>query len=226
MSKHTRSKPQAVTLDDIIQYRILSVLRLSVIVAMGLSLYYREFWPFLYSVLTFVLMYLPWLIRSKVNIKLPIEFDVVLAIFMYMAVFLGKAGNAYEHFWWWDVALHTSSGFIIGFVAFLILFIKVQQRKLQASPRLIGLLIFSVGLAFGAVWEIFEYGLALVFGGNLTAAGLRDTIQDLIVDGVGALVMAWVGVRQIFKPGKGFLIRWAENFTRINSFGRRPGRDT
>lgn len=219
-----QSESSEKSLDDKIQYRILTLLRLSVVVAMGLALYYRNFWAFSYSVLALGLMYLPWLIRSKVKINLPVEFDVVLVIFMYMAVFLGKAGNAYEHFWWWDVLLHTSSGFIIGFVAFLILYIKVQQHKLQASPRLIGLLIFSVGLAFGAVWEIFEYGLALVFGGNLTAEGLRDTIWDLIVDGVGALVMAWVGVRQIFKPGKSFIIRWAENFARINSLIGRRGR--
>lgn len=204
------------TADDYIQYYLLVVLRLSVVVAMGLAAYYQELGAFLYSVLALVLMFLPRLIRSRVKVNLPIEFDVVLVIFMYMAVFLGKAGGAYDHFWWWDVILHTSSGFILGFIAFLILYIKVEQKKLHASRLLVGLLIFSVGLAFGALWEIFEYGLALIFGGNITAAGLRDTIQDLIVDSVGSLLIAWIGVRQIFDKRQGFIARWAHNFVKLN----------
>lgn len=190
-------------------------------VAMGFSIYFGEIWPFLYSLLSLVLMSLPELIKSKVNINLPIEYDIVLVIFMYMAVFLGKAGRAYDHFWWWDVLLHTSSGFIIGFIAFLILYINVRQGKLKASQKVIGLLIFSVGLAFGAVWEIFEYGLALVFGGNLTAAGLRDTIWDLIVDGVGAAIMAVIGMRQIFSDRKSFVLNLARSFIRLNPAARR-----
>jgi hypothetical protein len=221
-TEHTLSRVKS--LDDRIQYWLLVILRLSVVVAMGLALYYRDLWAFLYSILALGLMYLPWLVRSKVKINLPIEFDFVLVIFMYMAVFLGKAGGAYDHFWWWDVVLHTSSGFIIGFIAFLILYIKVKQKKLHASRMLIGLLIFSVGLAFGALWEVFEYGLALVFGGNLTVDGFRDTIQDLIVDGVGALIMAWVGVQQIFDERRGFIIRWAETFVRMNPIFKKDHR--
>lgn len=203
-------------IDDRIQYHLLRLLKFSVLVAMAFALYFREWWALVYCLLTLALMFLPRIIKSKVNVRLPIEFDMVLVLFMYAAVFLGKAGSAYNHFWWWDVVLHTSSGFIIGFIAFLILYIKVEQKKIQASRLLFGLIVFSVALAFGAIWEIAEYGLAIVFGGNLTAAGLRDTIQDLIVDGIGGLIMAWAGVRQIFdKPG-GFITRWSRNFININ----------
>lgn len=202
--------------DENIKRRLLNLLRLSVVVAMGFSVYSGEIWPFLYSLLALGLMYLPEMIKSKVNINLPIEYDIVLVIFMYMAVFLGKAGQAYDHFWWWDLLLHTSSGFIIGFIAFLILYINVRQGRLKASQRVAGLLIFSVGLAFGAVWEIFEYGLALVFGGNLTAAGLRDTIGDLIVDGIGAAIMAVIGMRQIFSDRQSIVLNLAKKFIRLN----------
>ncbi len=212
--------------DDYIQNYLLLILRLSVVVSIVLAAYYRELGAFLYSVLALILMFLPRLIKSRVKVSLPIEFDVVLVIFMYMAVFLGKAGGAYNHFWWWDVVLHTSSGFILGFIAFLILYIKIEQKKLHASRLLIGLLIFSVGLAFGALWEIVEYGLAVVFGGNITAAGLRDTIQDLIVDSIGALFIAWIGVRQIFDRRQGFIARWASNFVKMNQHikGARDGK--
>ncbi len=206
----------AISVDDRIQRYLMLLLRLSVIVAMFFALYFREWWALAYCLIALALMLLPILIRSRAKVSLPIEFDVVLVIFMYAAVFLGKAGQAYNHFWWWDVVLHTSSGFIIGFVAFLILYIKVEQKKIIASRLLVGLIIFSIALAFGALWEIVEYGLAVIFGGNLTAAGLRDTIQDLIVDGMGGLVMAWIGVGQIFDHRKGFIDRWTKNFIRAN----------
>lgn len=203
-------------MDDKIQRNLLLILRSSVIIAMFFAFVLREWGALAYCLIALALMFLPILIRSRAKISLPIEFDVVLVIFMYAAVFLGKAGHAYNHFWWWDVVLHTSSGFILGFIAFLILYVKVEQKKIMASRLLIGLIIFSVALAFGAVWEIVEYGLAVVFGGNLTAAGLRDTIQDLIVDGIGGLVMAWIGVGQIFDHKRGFITRWAKNFIRAN----------
>lgn len=208
--------PKSPSLDDRIQYYIMLLLKLSVVIAMLFALYFKAWGAVGYSVLTLLLMFLPRLIKSRAKVNLPIEFDVVLVIFVYAAVFLGKAGLAYNHFWWWDVVLHTSSGFILGFIAFLMLYVKVQQKKIQASRLLIGLIIFSIALAFGAVWEIFEYGLAEVFGGNITAAGLRDTIQDLIVDGLGGLVMAKIGVGQIFDHKQGFIARWAYNFIQAN----------
>lgn len=203
-----------VTLDDKIQYYLLVFFRASIVFGGLYAAFNDQLGAFLYSLLSLVLTFLPQIIKIKVN--LPIEFDFVLVIFMYAAVFLGKAGLAYDRFWWWDLVLHTSSGFILGFIAFLILYIKVEQKKLIANRLVIGLLIFSVGLAFGALWEIFEYGLAVVFGGNITAAGLRDTIWDLIVDSIGALAMAWVGVRQIFDKRQGFIARWAHNFVKLN----------
>ena len=221
----SKSAGDKVALDDHIQLYLLRLLKLSVVIAMGFALYYRAWGAFGFCILSLGLMFLPQLIKSRVNVRLPIEFDDVLVIFMYAAVFLGKAGSAYNHFWWWDVILHTSSGFIIGYAAFLILYIKVQQKKIQASRLLIGLIIFSIALAFGALWEIVEYGLAVVFGGNLTAAGLRDTIQDLIVDGLGGLGMAIIGIGQIFDNKKGWIARLTRNFIRVNPHIDRTVRD-
>lgn len=203
-------------LDDQIQYYLLLALKLSVFIAGVFALYFQAWGAFAYCLISLFLMWLPKLVKSKVKVRLPIEFDLVLVIFMYSAVFLGKAGQAYNHFWWWDVILHTSSGFIIGFIAFLILYIKVEQKEIQTSRWLLGLIIFCVAMAFGGVWEIVEYNLAVIFGGNLTAAGLKDTIQDLLVDGIGGLVMAWFGVRQIFDKRRGFIASWTNNFMRIN----------
>lgn len=211
-----KASVQDVSLDDKIQAYLLVFLKLSVVGAMALASYYHEWGAFLYSVLTLVLMYLPEIIKSRAKIQLPIEYDFVLVIFMYLAVFLGKVGLAYERFWWWDAALHTSSGFILAFIGFLILYVNIQQKKIQASPLLIGLIIFSLALATGALWEVYEFGYDIIFHGNAQRGSLHDTMWDLIVDGLGALVMAWIGVRQIFGQPKGFIARWTQNFIQAN----------
>ncbi len=204
------------TLDDKLQHYLLFVLKVSVVVAAGIALYYREVGAFLYCILAFILMFLPDLIKSRVKISLPIEFDVVLVVFMYASVFLGKVGGAYERFWWWDAALHTSSGFILGFIGFLVLYLNVKRQKIQASRKLLGLTIFCFALAFGAIWEIFEFGIDNILNGNLQRGSLRDTMWDLIVDSLGALVMAWIGTKLIFGEGKGFIARWTQNFLHAN----------
>lgn len=57
----------------------------------------------------------------------------------------------------------------------------------------------------GAVWEIYEFTMDSVFGTNMqkymldngTAligqAALQDTMKDIIVDAIGALVMSTIG---------------------------------
>jgi hypothetical protein len=79
-----------------------------------------------------------------------------------------------------------------------------------------GLIIFSFALAFGALWEIFEYSIDSIFGTNMQRSGLQDTMWDLIVDGLGALFMAYLGMRYVQKPSEGLIARWLKRFTDAN----------
>lgn len=198
------------------QQYLLTVLKLSVIGSMGLSVYYHLWGAFFYSILSLGLMFLPSLLKSRAKINLPIEFDVVLAIFMYASVFLGKVGQAYERFWWWDGALHTSAGFIVAFIGFLVLYINIQRGKIQANRLLVGVTIFCFALALGALWEIFEFGLDTLLNGDLQRSSLQDTMWDLIVDSIGALIMARVGIGQIFDNQKGIIHRLTIKFIKEN----------
>ncbi len=161
-------------------------------------------------------MFTPELIESRVKIELPAEFDLAIVGFLYMSIFLGEAINAYETFWWWDAVLHTGSGVILSFAGFLLLYTKVKQGKLQASPILLGIIIFSLGLAFGVVWEIFEFAVDSLFGTSMQKSGLVDTMWDLIVDGAGALIMAYIGAHYIHYGGKGPFHRLIRKFLILN----------
>ncbi len=210
------SNPAVVTLDDKVQYFILKILKISVFIAIGFALYFQEYGAVLYSMLALLLMFIPRIIRSQANIKLPIEYEFVLVVFMFASVFLGKVGEAYERFWWWDAALHTSSGFILGFVAFLILYIMVKDNRLQASKLFVGLAIVSFAVAMGALWEIFEFAVDGLAGGDLQKGSLQDTMWDLVVDSIGAVIIAVIGAQKIFGNNQGLVSRWTNKFVKLN----------
>ena len=45
----------------------------------------------------------------------------------------------------------------------------------------------------GGIWEIFEFGMDSFFGLNMQKSGLVDTMWDLVVDTIGALVISLLG---------------------------------
>jgi hypothetical protein len=208
--------PRSWPLDAKILHFLLVLLKFSVLAAIGWALLYGKWEFFFLCSLALLLMYLPEFIESRVKVSLPIEFDLVLVVFIYAAIFLGEAIDAYERFWWWDAALHISSGIIIGFAGFLMLYVQTLRGKISASPMFTGLIIFSFALAFGAIWEVFEYSMDQTFGLNMQKNGLQDTMSDLIVDGWGALAMAFVGARFIGSNGQGIIRRWVQKFINAN----------
>ena len=53
--------------------------------------------------------------------------------FIFFSVYLGSVRGYYGKFWWWDVALHTSSGFILGIAGFLA---DGVRKFLARNPKL------------------------------------------------------------------------------------------
>lgn len=198
------------------QNYIMLFLKASVAAAIVLTLLLGEWELFFLSILALILMFLPEIIENSVKIRLPIEFDLVLVLFIYAAIFLGGVVDAYDRIWWWDALLHISSGFILGFAGFLLLYVKTLQQKIQAGPLLFGLVIFCFGVAFGAVWEIFEFAVDGFFGTNMQKNGLQDTMWDLIVDSLGALVIAVIGSRFVQNPRQGMIAQWIKRFIEAN----------
>lgn len=182
---------------------LLWLLRLVILGTALWSLVNLNWESFFLSVLAYILSFIPEIIELRFKTILPVEFDFTIALFVFLSVFLGEVGDVYERFFWWDALLHLSSGFILGYVAFLWLYIKVQQEKIDAGPKMYGFIIFCVALALGALWEIFEFFIDQFFGFNMQKSGLIDTMWDLIIDALGAGVMSFVGVMYMKNGGIG-----------------------
>ena len=101
---------------------------------------------------------------------------------------------------------------------------------MNLSPLFVAVFAFCFALSLGALWEIYEFAADCFLGTNMQKfapdsgaalvgqAALRDTMKDLIVDAVGAVVTSTVGYISL-KYEKG----WIENLTIRIGKGKKGG---
>lgn len=190
-----------------IHYIITLFIRITLILAF-IGAVYNQRWTVLFAIiLTFILTFLPRLFEKRYKIYLPVEFEIIIIVFLYATLFLGEVHGYYDKFWWWDALLHTGSAIAFGFIGFVILYILDKSGRIKTKPIWIAIFSFCFAVAIGAVWEIFEFSMDQIFGFAMQKSGLIDTMWDLIVDSIGALIASVLGYfyiqkREIFLFGK------------------------
>lgn len=142
-----------------------------------------------------LLTLLPGLVRHNYKVFLPVEFDLLAILFIFATLFLGEVHGYYTLFWWWDVILHTSSGFLLGIAGFLLVYVLNEEKRihLKMKPGFVALFAFVFAVAIGAVWEIVEFVIDSTTGLQMQRGGLTDTMWDLVVDSLGAGFIAVIG---------------------------------
>lgn len=152
-------------------------------------------------------MTLPGLLSHRFQIEIPSNMLVLYAIFLYGAIFLGEVRSFYYTVPHWDTILHTFSGGMLGALgfSFVTLLNKTDKIPLNLSPIFVAIFAFCFAVTLGVVWEIYEFTFdgilhlnmqkfALESGEQLIGrAALQDTMKDLIVDCLGAFIMALLG---------------------------------
>ena len=190
---------------------------LKVILALGAVLLFLQgrYQAGLEVALILLITMAPILLGKRFDVQIPHEIETLAVIFVYMALFLGEVRGYYSRFWWWDVVLHTGSGFLLGILGFLLVYVLNENKeiRLELHPKFIALFAFMFAMGMGALWEIFEFGMDQLFGMNMQKSGLIDTMWDLIVDGIGALIISIIGYGFMARgSGESFLIKWIDVF--------------
>lgn len=168
------------------------VFQIIVIIAAIYSLYKQSWLNLFFSVSTFVLMYFPSMIEKHLEVDYPEEFEILIMVFIFASLFLGEF-TFYKMFWWWDAILHGLSGLIIATFAFSLVYILNRGKKIRLNPFFVALFSFCFAVALGALWEIFEFTMDQILNINMQKSGLVDTMQDLILDSIGALIISMIG---------------------------------
>lgn len=201
---------------DKIQLYATWFLRITLIIAIIISIINKRPSIIFITSLILLLTFLPDFIEKKSIIHFPIEFEFVIILFIYASIFLGEVNKFYDIFWWWDIALHTISGLAIGFAGFMILFTLYNKRKIESSAFIIAFFSFMFAIGIGTIWEIFEFSMDQIFKLNMQKSGLVDTMSDLIVDSIGALVTSFIGYQYIKGDKNPIFKRLIKKFIIIN----------
>ena len=165
-------------------------------------------------ILGLCVMSLPSLMAKKWRLMLPTAIHVMYYAFLYCAVFLGEVFSFYDLIPCWDTILHFSSGAMLAALGVILIdFLNHEERiRISLSPLFVSLFAFCFALAMGAVWEIYEYIADGLLGLNMQKfiladgtvlsgrLALTDTMDDLIIDALAALIVA--AAAYIFNPAR------------------------
>jgi hypothetical protein len=140
---------------------------------------------------------LPALLERNYDIPL----DPWLGVWITAAVFFHTIGSAgfYARVWWWDHLTHSLSASLIAGAGYTTLrAVDLHSEAIRIPTRFAFVFILVVVLAFGVVWELFEFGLDLLADETgvtmpLAQHGLDDTVLDMTYNTLGALVVAIFG---------------------------------
>ncbi len=173
------------------------------------------------AVLTFgisVLTLLPAVVSKRFSVNLPTELEFIIIVFIFASLFLGEIRDWYNRYWWWDAVLHTGSGLMLGMLAFLLVYVMNREERVNVkmNPLFVALFSFTFAVASGAVWEIFEYTMDRNFGMNMQKSGLVDTMWDLIVDTIGALIVSVFGFWYLKYGTRSIFVNWIQDFVKQN----------
>ena len=162
---------------------------------------------FIQCLLGLLVLSLPSIAEKKWKLSIPHFIYIMYYIFLYCAIFLGEVLSFYYLVPHWDVILHSFSGAMLGALGFILVswLNDAKQVSVSLSPAFVALFAFCFALTCGTLWEIYEYTFDGLLGLNMqkftTADGvvlaghdaLRDTMKDVIVDGVSAFAVALLG---------------------------------
>lgn len=163
-------------------------------------------------------MSLPGFLWRRIRLSIPSYMLMAYAIFLYCAIYLGEVRAFYNTVPHWDTVLHTFSGAALGALGFSLVSLlnKTESVTFSLSPFFVALFAFSFAMSLGVIWEIYEFSMDYFLHTNMQRymlqtgeplvgqAALTDTMKDLIVDAIGALVMSGVGYISL-KHKKGWL---------------------
>ena len=154
-----------------------------------------------------LVIFLPQRVENHFEIDIPNVIEIIYIIFLFLAIYLGEVRNFYFLFPNWDAVLHFFSAGMLGAVGVMLVnFMKgIEKLNLRLSPGFVSFFAFCFALTSGVVWEIYEFMADGILGTNMqkfiTFEGemligreaVRDTMEDLIVDALGSLLIVLIG---------------------------------
>jgi hypothetical protein len=154
-----------------------------------------------------IIIFLPSKVEHIFHVDIPDLMEIIYFIFLFCAIYLGEVRNFYYRISYWDLILHCFSAAMLGTVGFMIVNIlnSSDRINIQLSPFFVALFAFSFAISCGTIWEVYEFVADGLLQTNMqkfiTSNGtvlvgrgaIVDTMEDIIVDVLGALAITMIG---------------------------------
>jgi len=149
-------------------------------------------------------LHVPQILKNKLRLKIPDALSICFYIFVLCGTVLGEMFSLYYFIPIWDSILHLGSGVMAGMLGSILVvsFLRKKDCEKLISPALVVVSAICFALCVGVVWEIYEFAGDTLLGLNMQKcllqdgtelvgkAAVADTMKDLIVDSVGAVIAA------------------------------------
>jgi len=127
--------------------------------------------------------------------------DPWLGLWITLAIFLHTMGSAglYAQIGWWDHLTHAMSASLVAAIGYTFArAVDLHSDQITIPNRFAFAFILITVMAFGVVWELFEFGLDIAADATgitmpLAQHGLDDTVRDMMFNTLGAIVVATFG---------------------------------
>ena len=168
------------------------------------------------------LIFVPDILHRIMRVKIPSLMEIIFVAFKFCCLILGDGADFYARIPWWDSMEHGMSGVLLGILGYVIIntFNSVEGNKFRYSPLFVSMWVISFALAVGSLWEILEFITDGLFGLNsqqfMEGSGtfdtsvplvgheaLRDTMEDLMLDFAGSLLVSVIGYFDLKRQRKG-----------------------
>lgn len=154
-----------------------------------------------------VVLHVPGFLSRRFKFDVPNTMYILYILFLYCAIFLGEVRNFYHVIPHWDTILHGFSSIMTGLFGFMVVSILNQSSKatIHLSPLFVALFAFCFSMTIGTLWEAYEFIFDGMLGMNMQKFlledgtsligrdALADTMEDILVDGAGALIASVCG---------------------------------
>jgi len=198
---------------------ILNLIRLILVLIFFNSLLNNSIIVQFFSVTALLITFIPLILYKYFKIEVPAKFEILFLMFIYGILFIGEV-KTFSQVWWWDIALTFTASLVLGFTGLSILYVLYKENKIDTNPLFIAILIFCFTVSAGAIWEISEFLIDLIFSSGLQP-NLTDTMIDQIVNAIGALIVSATGYICIKKDKELLISTFITNLSEknLNIFG-------
>lgn len=172
--------------------------------------------------------FVPSAIKRIWRVDLPKDAEVILILFIFGILLMTDITGMFGNFWWWGALISGGTAIALGLVGLTMMNFLNEENKMGASPFLIVFFAFCFAVAFGVLWETFEFFVDTIFAFSLQTS-LLDTMTDISSNIAGALLISATGFYYL-KTGKkspvsSFVIKMMEKRPQVFKSKNDPERE-